>query len=59
MCKICPKCGGIAEYNAYYGRITCTRCPWESEKIRVMGDTFAKAKVVARAKKQGGSIQTT
>lgn len=33
MCKICPKCGGIAEFNAYYGRITCTRCVWESEKI--------------------------
>lgn len=32
MCKICPKCGGIAEYNAYYGRTTCTRCDWESEK---------------------------
>lgn len=27
---ICPKCGAIAEYNAYYGRTTCTRCPWES-----------------------------
>lgn len=59
MCKICPKCGGIAEYNAYYGRITCTRCSWESEKIRVMGGTFAKATVVARTKKQGGPIQTT
>lgn len=32
MCKICPKCGAIAEYNAYYGRVTCTRCTWESEK---------------------------
>ena len=32
MCKICPKCGGIAEFNAYYGRVTCTRCSWESEK---------------------------
>ncbi len=32
MCKICPKCGAIAEYNAYYGRTTCTRCSWESEK---------------------------
>lgn len=32
MCKICPKCGAIAEYNAYYGRTTCTRCDWESEK---------------------------
>lgn len=28
----CPKCGAIAEYNAYYGRITCTSCNWESEE---------------------------
>jgi len=29
--KICPRCGGIAEYNAYYGKIMCTRtnCNWE------------------------------
>ena len=26
---ICPKCGAIAEKNAYYGRITCTSCDWE------------------------------
>jgi len=32
MSKICPKCGSIAEYNAYYGRTTCTSCEWESEK---------------------------
>lgn len=32
MCKICPKCGAIAEYSAYYGRTICTRCSWESEK---------------------------
>lgn len=32
MCKICPQCGAIAEFNAYYGRVTCTRCNWESEK---------------------------
>lgn len=31
MCKICPKCGSIAEYNAYYGRTTCTSCEWESK----------------------------
>ena len=30
--KICPKCGSIAEYNAYYGRITCTKCTWEESK---------------------------
>ena len=28
--EICPKCGAIAEYNAYYNRITCTSCNWES-----------------------------
>lgn len=33
MYKICPKCGKIAEYNAYYGRYTCTSCVWESEKV--------------------------
>lgn len=31
MCKICPKCKSIAEYNAYYGRVTCTHCSWESD----------------------------
>lgn len=36
MCKICPKCGAIAEYNAYYERITCTRCNWESEKRKII-----------------------
>lgn len=30
--KICPQCGAIAEYSAYYDRITCTRCSWESDK---------------------------
>lgn len=33
MCKICQKCGSVAEYNAYYGRVTCTKCSWESEAI--------------------------
>ena len=33
---ICPRCGAIAEYNAYYGRYTCTRCNWE-EKPENMG----------------------
>ena len=32
MIKICPKCGAIAEYDAYYGRTICTSCDWESEK---------------------------
>ncbi len=34
MCKICPKCGSIAEFDAYYNRIICTRCEWESEKVK-------------------------
>ncbi len=33
MCRICPKCGSIAEYSDYYGTVVCTRCSWESEKI--------------------------
>ena len=32
MIMTCPKCGAIAEYNAYYGRITCTRCNWEGKE---------------------------
>lgn len=36
MCKICPNCGAIAEYNAYYGRTTCTRCFWESSKPKTV-----------------------
>lgn len=24
--KLCKKCGGIAEWNSYYGGVTCTRC---------------------------------
>ena len=35
MCKICPRCGAITEFNAYYGRVTCTRCNWESEKSKL------------------------
>ena len=33
MCKICPKCGSIAEYSSYYGRVICTnsKCTWESD----------------------------
>lgn len=40
MCKICPKCGAIAEYNAYYERITCTRCSWESDKKKAITSTY-------------------
>ena len=33
MIYICPKCGAIAEWNAYYGRYTCTRCTYEAQTI--------------------------
>lgn len=35
--KICPKCGAIAEFNAYYGRTTCTRCSWEDKESEQPG----------------------
>ena len=35
--KICPKCGAVAEFNAYYGRITCTRCNWEDKESEQPG----------------------
>lgn len=30
---VCPVCGHIIEYNAYYGRYKCTSCEWESGKV--------------------------
>lgn len=35
MREICPMCKAIAEYNAYYGRLTCTKCNWESKKTSI------------------------
>ena len=35
--KICPKCGAVAEFNAYYGRVTCTRCNWEDKEGDELG----------------------
>ena len=29
---ICPNCKSVAEQNNYYGRITCTKCNWMSDK---------------------------
>lgn len=46
MYYCCPKCGAIAEYNAYYGRITCTSCKWESEK-----KVLIKSKIVDESAK--------
>lgn len=56
MCKICPKCGAIAEYNAYYSRTTCTSCSWESAKVSgsrtVMQKAFVSAKLKGEHKKR-------
>ena len=30
--EICKKCGGIAEWNSYYGGVTCTRCGYVEKK---------------------------
>lgn len=35
--KICPNCGAVAEFNAYYGRTTCTRCNWEDKESEHLG----------------------
>lgn len=40
MCRICPKCGSIAEYDAYYGTVVCTRCNWESEKLESTSEKY-------------------
>ena len=40
MCRICPNCGSIAEYDAYYGTVVCTRCNWESEKLESTSEKY-------------------
>ena len=53
MCKICPKCRAIAEYNAYYGRITCTRCAWEGKKEQVTISQYAfKPATLSKSKRR-------
>lgn len=52
MCKICPKCGAIAEYNAYYSRTTCTSCSWESAKRK---ESKSEIRKVFRATKAMGN----
>lgn len=54
MCEICPACGGIAEFNAYYGRITCTRCAWEGKQmglkqIKIRGANYLKQVTLEKA----------
>lgn len=56
MCKICPKCGAIAEYNAYYGRTTCTRCSWESDKLKATEPRYVmKCSSLGKLKKVSAS----
>ena len=38
--EICKKCGGIAEWNSYYGGITCTRCGYVEKPIPTNYDLF-------------------
>ena len=45
--NICPKCGAIAEYDEYYGRIVCTGCEWISDKINCYNNRFSKHKIIA------------
>ena len=40
MIYICPKCGAIAEWNAYYGRYTYTRCTGEAKKLKGNNKNF-------------------
>lgn len=61
MCKICPQCGAIAEFNAYYGRVTCTRCNWESEKSKLIAQSKSVTHYVIKFvwKDSNNFIQTT
>ena len=52
MYYCCPKCGAIAEYNAYYGRITCTSCNWESEKKVLIKPTYKPKALKIRRQKE-------
>lgn len=27
--KLCPRCGGLATYNSYFGAYICQECYWE------------------------------
>ena len=31
--RVCPKCGGVATYNSYFGAYLCEKCDWQ-ENIR-------------------------
>ena len=61
MCKICPQCGAITEFNAYYGRVTCTRCNWESEKSKLTVQSKSVTHYVIKFvwKDSNNFIQTT
>lgn len=38
---ICPKCGSIAEYSSYYGRVICTnsKCTWSECVDKIQKET--------------------
>lgn len=64
MCKICPQCGAIAEFNAYYGRVTCTRCNWESEESKLTAQSKKENKmknqfIIEFTYYEKGKIRTT
>lgn len=61
MCKICPQCGAIAEFNAYYGRVICTRCNWEGEKSKLTVQSKSVTHYVIKFvwKDSNNFIQTT
>jgi hypothetical protein len=29
--KLCPECGKIADYNAYFGAYICNKCHWKDD----------------------------
>lgn len=57
MCKICPNCGAIAEYNAYYGRTTCTRCFWESDKEKTVVLRYSMKSLKLEKLKKAGIVE--
>lgn len=60
--EICKKCGGIAEWNSYFGGITCTRCgytekPKSTNYDRLINKTPEElAKWIARQTTAAGKI---
>lgn len=38
---ICPKCGAVACYNSYFGRVICTECSWQSDLEQEIKDIMS------------------